>query len=118
MATLTVASLGQYSVGIGDIGLTAANAGGDSFANDGASLFTAANGSGGNITVTVTGVAGSASYNYAIPITRSVLAGKTGILGPFPVRIFSGTCAVTYSGVTSLTVAPVSLQTALSTPNG
>ena len=113
MAALSVASLGTFSTGIGDIGLTAAAGGGDTFANDGQTLFVAANGSGGAIVITVTGVAGAKTYNYAIPKTRSATAGKTTIMGPFPVAVFSGTCSVTYDGVTSLTVAPVSLTNAL-----
>lgn len=89
--------------------------GGDTFVNNGKTLFYVNNGSGGDITVTfaaqntvnVDGQSLTVS-NLAVVVS----AGTAKIVGPFPAGIFnnsSGAVAVTYSGVTSLTVRPLSL---------
>jgi hypothetical protein len=89
----------------------AAAVGGDSFVNTGVEFFYVKNGSGGALTVTFDspgtcsfGLAASASHDLAV----SVGAGVEKIIGPFPRDRFSdanGSVQVTYSGVTSLTVA-------------
>lgn len=93
--------------------LASAAGGGDSFANDssGRVILVVTNGSGGSITVTCT----PATASIAVPgygtLTKAtgcgaVGAGATKIFGPFPTTYndSNGRVAVTYSGVTSLTV--------------
>jgi hypothetical protein len=89
----------------------AANAGGDSFANDGNTFLNVKNGSGGDITVTVNSQVtnpcpGQAAADIAVVIT----AGEERIIGPFNQQAFNnanGQVELTYSGVTSLTVAVI-----------
>lgn len=89
---------------------TAASGGGDTFDPDADTFLHVKNGSGGSITVTVvtprsdprTGLA-EADAAVAVP------AGAERMLGPFPFETFAdpatGLGNITYSGVTSLTVA-------------
>lgn len=89
----------------------AAAGGGDSFANTGIEFFYANNASGGAITITFDSpntcnfnVAANAAHDDAVVVS----AGTAQIIGPFPPGRFndgSGNVQVTYSGVTSLTVA-------------
>lgn len=98
-----------------NITLAAAAGGGDSFANDGRTLFQVTNGSGGAITVTFDsprtcdfGLAANAAHDLAI----SVPAGESRYIGPFVQGRFNdastGRVQVTYSDVTTLTVAAIS----------
>lgn len=85
---------------------TAAAVGGDAVRpNDGAYVLVA-NGDGTSTTVTVV-VPGTDKYGLARPdITVSVAAGATAVIGPFPSDLASsGLVNLTYSKVTSLTVA-------------
>lgn len=88
----------------------AAAAGGDQFLNDGRTALYVKNG-GSAVTVTITpqGTAdGLAIQNIAV----SVPAGQERLIGLFPTRFFnngSGFVLVTYSAVTSVTVATVDL---------
>jgi len=113
MAVLTVTTITE--AGIAD-GAVAAAGGGDSFANpeDERTILKVINGGGGAITVTITPANASAT---GVPgfgdLTKanaggSVGAGATRYFGPFPGRTFNdtnGRVAVTYSGVTTVTVA-------------
>lgn len=89
--------------------------GGDTFVNNGKTLFYVNNGSGGSITVTFTAQNTVNVDGQSLSLSNiavAVGAGAAKIFGPFPAGIFnnsSGAVAVTYSGVTSLTVAPISL---------
>lgn len=86
----------------------AATAGGDTFTNDGKSFLHAKNGSGGALVVTVAAIyecSHGSSHNAVV----SVPAGGERIIGPFPTNQFGENPAITYSGVTSLTVAAVGL---------
>jgi hypothetical protein len=102
MAELTV----QTSA-VAGTALTAnsAAAGGDTFANDGKTLFKAINGdiSSTNITFVTTQTVGSAALAVADNVV-AVAASADKICGPFPVETFGTTVSVTYSSVTSLTV--------------
>lgn len=102
MAVLTV-----QSSAVAGTALTAnaAAAGGDSFANDGRTLFKAINGdaSSTNITFVTTQTIGSADLAVADNVV-AVAASADKIVGPFPVATFGSTVSVTYSSVTSLTV--------------
>lgn len=108
MAILTVAQTSLAGVALGAV---AAAGGGDSFPNDGATALYVKNGSGAPITVTADapnadnfGVV-DASHDSAV----AVAAGAERLLGPYPPGRFNdanGRVQLTYSGVTSLTVAP------------
>ena len=83
--------------------LAAASVGGDTFANTGREILDVNNGSGGAITVTVAAVS-PCNHGVLHNSVVSVPAGQRYAIGPFdPVR-FGSAPAVTYSGVTSLTV--------------
>lgn len=89
----------------------AASGGGDKFGPSPRRHFRVKNGSGGAITVTIV-VPGTTKYALAQPdITASVGAGAEYCFGPFPDDLGdpadNGLISVTYSGVTSLTVAVV-----------
>lgn len=108
MAELTV-----QEIVITGLEATAASAagGGDTFKNDGKTFFRAINGSGGDITLTFTTPGKVGGVAIADP-TVVVTAGETREVGPFEPSIFnnsSGLVAVSYSGVTSLTVAAIRL---------
>lgn len=87
---------------------SAAAGGGDKFIPDEDTYIEAINGSGGAITVTIATpktVDGEAIADRAV----SVAAGARRKIGPFPKSLFadpadSGKAAITYSGVTSLTI--------------
>lgn len=90
----------------------AAAGGGDVFVNDGNIVIIVENGSAGDITVTATStgtVQGLAIADPAIVVT----AGEERMIGPFDPAIFnnsSGQVALTYSGVTSLTVQVIRVR--------
>lgn len=109
MATLSVTTLSPS--GTADPAPVAAAVGGDQFTNNGKTLFKVVNGGGSAITVTI--VAQRACDQGTLhDITNSVGAGATEWMGPFSERYVdsSGFTQVTYSGVTSVTVAPISLS--------
>jgi len=90
----------------------AAAGGGDTFVNDGAkTLFIVNNGGGGAITATFdgTGTGPASAVAFDDDVATSVGAGEEWIFGPFPKDRFTGTVSVSYSGVSSVTVAAVSL---------
>lgn len=89
---------------------TAAAGGGDTFAVNDHAFLIVKNGSGASITVTVD-VPGNTKYGQAAPDVAVVVpaAGERHV-GPFPADLANATdflVHVTYSGVTSLTVAVV-----------
>lgn len=90
---------------------TAAAGGGDKWLNTGAEHFVAVNASGGDITITFAwGVGGAIDGQVPTARTYKVLAGHTAVVGPFPTQFFNdanGYLGVTYSGVTTLTVAVI-----------
>ena len=108
MATITVTTTSADAGYNMTDDLTAAAGGGDAFANDGNTFFVVANGGGGAITfgATTANTAGKNAFAIA-DASVSVGAGKTYIFGPFEPGIFnnsSAQVAVTYSGVTTVTV--------------
>lgn len=90
---------------------TAADAGGDTFINDGRTILNVKNASGSPITVTVAVESASTEKAGYGTVTKAaavaVIAATTGeeFMGPFPGTAFGVLCAVTYSDVTTLTVA-------------
>jgi hypothetical protein len=112
MAVLTVNVIDRVTGLVAPAGAAAA-AGGDSFANDGHTFLKVANGGGGGITVTVDSVqVCSHGFDHNQPDAAAVAAGAERWFGPFPTTRFGSSCAVTYSGVTTVTVAAVRLPTA------
>jgi len=105
MAVLTTQSIIRTGTGL-EPSYESCAAGGDSFVNTGKEFLHVKNGSGGSLTVTVvTPVTVDAlavtDAAYAIP------AGEERMIGPFPCRYYAtnGSTSITYSGVTSLTIA-------------
>jgi hypothetical protein len=88
----------------------AASGGGDNFTPDGDTYLHVKNASGGSITVTVDtpGTILGGTVQIGNP-ANTVAAGAEKFMGPYPANVFadytnSGLAAVTYSGVTSLTI--------------
>lgn len=108
MATLAVQDISTAGL---EATYASAAGGGDQFSNDGKTLLHVKNGSGGDITVTIASqVACSqgSTHNTAVVVT----AGEERFIGPFdPARYndANGMTQLTYSGVTSLTIRPMSL---------
>lgn len=106
MATLT--SIKPTFAGV-NLAPVAAAAGGDQFLNDGNVLIYVKNGGGSSINVTVTAPGTPGGLTITNPVV-AVPAGGEKILGPFPPQYFnnaSGFVNLTYSGVTSVTVAVI-----------
>lgn len=112
MATLTIQNLVKSAEL--SVSYAAASAGGDVMPNDGKTVLHFKNASAGSLTVTVASALASHDFGDPFgPYTRAdvvvaVPAGGERFVGPFPGRAFnngSGQAAITYSGVTSLTVA-------------
>ena len=109
MATLTVQTTDEN----GGMTYAAATSGGDAFANDGQTLLAVINGGGSSVTVTVTAQTTASRVKHLGEVTKAdgggaVAAGATQIFGPFPQRAFndaSSLVQITYSGVTTVTVA-------------
>ncbi len=111
MATLAAQSISRS--GLEPVPVAAAG-GGDKFTPSDRTFVTVANGSGGDITVTVVSVTTVIGLAVADSVTV-VTAGESRDIGPFPHEHFAaasdGLAAITYSGVTSLTVAVKVLST-------
>lgn len=114
MATLTVQTMTEAGA---EISFSAAAAGGDQFTNSSQSFLVVKNDDVSSVTVTVTAQNTSKTVaNWGDltknDITRAVSAGAVAYIGPFPASAFtdsSGFVQITYSGVTSLTVAVLKL---------
>lgn len=110
MAVLTVQRATTAGVAIT---LDAAAGGGDSFANDGNTVFRIANGAGSPMTVTFDspntcdfGISANAAHDRAVVVSNGV----TLEIGPFAQARFNdsnGRVQVTYSDATSVTVAAI-----------
>jgi hypothetical protein len=109
MAALTVQSLSVNGV---VPSYDSAAGGGDTFVNNGDTFFHAKNGSGSPITITFA-TAGTVAQGVAISdVAVVVAAGAEKMVGPFDQTVFNGSSgvSVTYSDVTSLTVAAIKLR--------
>jgi hypothetical protein len=108
MATLTVQDVSTAGL---EATYAAAAGGGDQFANDGKTLIHVKNGSVGDITVTIVSQRAcdqGSTHNTAVVVT----AAEERFIGPFEVSRYndaSGFVQLTYSGVTSLTIRPMSV---------
>lgn len=109
MATLAVQNISISGL---EATKTACAGGGDVFPNDGNTMIIIENGSGGDITVTATtskSIQGLAVADAAVVVT----AGEERAIGLFDPALFnnsSGQVALTYSGVTSLTVQVIRVR--------
>lgn len=107
MAVLTVQS--SALTGTELAAYASAAAGGDSFANDGTIMLHVKNGGGAPINVTA--VAKTACNQGTLhDAVVSVTNGKEALIGPFPTSRFNdvnGKVSITYSAVTSVTVAVI-----------
>ena len=110
MATLATQSITRAGL---EATYAAAAGGGDKFAPDRDTLLHVKNASGGDITVTIVTqgtVVGNPIADNAVVVT----AGEERFIGPFPYEHYSaasdGLAAITYSGVTSLTIAAFKLS--------
>jgi hypothetical protein len=91
--------------------MVAADVNGDTFSNDGRTMFKVTNGSAAAITATITSPQ-PCNYGYNHDVAVNVAAGATVDVGPFPPARFNnhqGNVSVSYSAVTSVTVSPVRL---------
>lgn len=106
MALLTTLTSKRAANG-NDLAGAAAAGGGDTFTNTGQEIAVIKNGSGAPITVTF--VTPATLDGLAVTdLTVSVGAGETRAVGPFPPGVYNdanGLVSMTYSGVTTLTVA-------------
>jgi len=110
MATITVQTITESGI---TPTFASATAEGDVMDNDGKTFLMIKNGSGGSITVTVTAQVTSFDVGAFGPLTKSnatiaVGAGAEGMIGPFAPLAFNtndSQISITYSGVTSVTVA-------------
>lgn len=111
MAALTVATSKRSTNG-NDLAGVAASVGGDTFVNTGTELLVIKNGGGSGITLTVATPVTVDSLAVT-DLTATIGAGETRMLGPFPPGIYNDTLAaggivsLSYSGVTSVTVAVI-----------
>lgn len=111
MATLTVYDAQEA----GGITFTSAAGGGDVFPNDGKTVLVIFNddSSASEVTITAQDTTAFAPGFGAVTkasVTQDVEATSVDVMGPFPTSAFnnaSGQVAVTYEGVTSMTVAAV-----------
>lgn len=112
MATLNVQDL--VKSGALEATYVAAAAGGDEMPNDGKTLLHVKNASGVQVTVTVTAqqvlkdFGGSHGVYTRANIAEAIPAGEERLIGPLPATAWNnvnGRAAVTYSAVTSVTVA-------------
>lgn len=100
MAALTTLQI--TAAGVTDA-LAAAAGGGDTFVPDDRAYLEVNNASGGAITVTLAALVTASGWNSTIPANAvSVGAGVRTLIGPLSAATYTG--AITYSGVTSLTV--------------
>src|SRR4051812_29207661 len=108
MATLAVAT---PTIAGATFTPASAAGGGDVFPNNGKTFLYVKNGDSGSHTVTIT-PQNTLGAGYTIsPIAVAVGAGAEKLIGPFDPQYFnnsSGQAVVTYDGVTSVTVKPVS----------
>lgn len=117
MATLSIQTIDEDGQQLSTV---AASAGGDVFdnPNDQSTFLYVNNAGAGAITVTISAQATSRDVPGLGPMTKanaggSVTNGTVKLFGPFPAEAFntaSGQVAVSYSGVTSVTVAALRLQ--------
>ena len=109
MAAIAVLTMSR--AGIVNTGGAAASAGGDTLPNDGSTLLLVNNASGASITVTLP-LTRTVDGQAAASKTVAVAASTTAIIGPFATSDYNdatGSLAVAYSAVTSVTVKGITV---------
>jgi len=102
MSTLTVNKFNNTGIDVAG-SLVAADSGGDSFHNDGASFIFVSNGEAVPITVSVVPNSDAGCRTTRETIVVTIPAGGTYIIGPFPTTCYyNGITQITYTGVTTL----------------
>jgi hypothetical protein len=91
-----------------DPAFSAADAAGDTFANTGREYLHVKNGSAGSITVTVDAIR-SCNYGFDHNASAALPAGGERVIGPFERHRFGASPDITYTSVTSVTVAVVQI---------
>ncbi len=111
MAVLTIQTVTRAGVGPT---YQACAGGGDEFRPDETTFLHVKNGSGGALTVTIAATATVLPNLTVGNVAVSVPASGERMIGPFPAQFFAnsadGNADITYSGVTSLTVAAVKVS--------
>lgn len=87
----------------------AADVAGDTFSNDGNTIFHVKNDSVVSVNVTVAATT-PCSQGFTHNNVVAVPAGQERMIGPFPVVIFGRSASVSYSAVADVTVAPLQLS--------
>lgn len=103
MATLTVQKVSLTGL---DTTYAAADAAGDTWANDGTSRLRVKNASAASINVTIDSVY-TCSHGFDHDVVVAVPAGGEREIGPFPTDRFGTSPDITYSAAASVTVAVV-----------
>ena len=103
MANIPILNLSQNASAVT---FQAANGGGDSFLNTGNEHLRIRNGGGSPVTVTLVAV-GTCSHGFLHDQEIVVAAGAEAEIKNIDLKRFGSPCSITYSGVTSVTVAAV-----------
>jgi hypothetical protein len=105
MATLTPTPVLRAGIAKNSV---AASAGGDTLTNTGKEWIEVDNASGGALTVTISAtIDGTLVALQAVSVPATTGHRK---IGPFPPHLYGTAVAITYSGVTSLTIGAYSLS--------
>ena len=115
MATITSQEISEAG---GVVTYAAATADGDVVANDGTIFLHIKNGGGSEITTTITAQVTEVDSTSWGTLTKSnasiaIAGGAESFIGPFPISVFNNSdeqIAITYSGVTSVTIAALYLN--------
>ena len=106
MAVLTVQEISRAGL---NPSYSAAAAGGDEAPNDEITFLHVKNGSGGSIDVTIQ-TPGTIDGLAITDRTVAVPASGERMIGPFPASVYGATLTISYSGVTSLTIAAIRMR--------
>ena len=112
LVTLTVQTLPAYGAPLSEVTMTAMDAAGVEFVNDGQTILLISNASAGTEDVTVVGRASNRSYTHVISQVIATVNAKLSLCGPFPQELFNdtgGKVQLTLADATSMTCAAVRL---------
>ena len=110
LVTLTLQDLPAYGAPLSEVTMTAMDAAGVEFANDGNTILLIQNDSAGTENITAVGRATNRSFNHAIDRVIATVNAKLSLCGPFPPELFNdsaGKVQLTLVDATSMTCAAV-----------
>jgi hypothetical protein len=113
LVTLTLQDLPAYGAPLSEVTMTAMDAAGVEFVNDGNTILLINNASAGAENVTAVGRASNRSFNHAIDQVIATTNTKPALCGPFPQELFNdsgGKVQLTIADATSMTCAAVRLN--------